>query len=190
MNNKLILAAVLTSLLATTGVVMSDDDEHEGDERGGIFSRFFTRAGVEPVNNQLYIDECGSCHFAFQPGLLPARSWVKMMGGLEDHFGENAEIDSGDAKLLTDYLVKGAAENSSYHRSEKINRSIDRNSSPLRISETPYFIRKHDELPTRYVQGNPQVGSLSHCEKCHTTADKGSYSESRINIPGVGRWDD
>ena len=33
-QSKIILVTVLTSLLATTGVVMSDDDEHEN--RGGF----------------------------------------------------------------------------------------------------------------------------------------------------------
>jgi len=190
MNNKIILGVVLTSLLATTGVVMSDDDDHEYGERGSFFGRFFGSAGVEPVNNQLYVDECGSCHFAFQPGLLPARSWTKLMGNLEDHFGENAELDGADRQQILDYLVAGGADKSDYRRSQKINRSISRYSTPLRISETPYFIRKHDELPARYVQGNPKVGSISNCDKCHTAADKGSFSESGINIPGVGRWED
>ncbi|MCW9089130.1 MAG: diheme cytochrome c, partial [Gammaproteobacteria bacterium] len=27
---------------------------------------------VAPVKNELYQSECGSCHFAYQPGLLPA----------------------------------------------------------------------------------------------------------------------
>lgn len=188
MNNKIILGAVLTSLLTTTGVVMSDDDER-GD-RGGFFSQFFASAGVEPVNNPQYIEECGSCHFAFQPGLLPARSWEKMMGGLEDHFGENAELDSSDAQQILSYLVKGGSDKSNYRRSQKINRSIRNSNTPLRISETPYFIRKHDELPTSYVQGNPKVNSISNCETCHTAASKGSFSESGIYIPGVGRWDD
>jgi hypothetical protein len=189
MNNKIILGAVLTSLLATTGVVMSDDDKHEGG-RGFLRSIFGSSAGVAPVTNQHYVNECGSCHFAFQPGLLPARSWERMMAGLEDHFGENAELDSTNNQLILRYLVDGAADKSDFHRSQKINSSIEHNSSPLRISETPYFVRKHNELPARYVTGNPKVGSISNCEKCHTEAASGSFSERGINIPGVGRWDD
>ena len=112
------------------------------------------------------------------------------MGGLEDHFGENAELDSADAQQILNILTQDSAEKGNYRRSQKIMNSIRRNSTPLRVTETPYFIRKHDELPTRYVQGNPRVGSIANCAKCHTQADQGSYSESGINIPGVGRWDD
>ena len=35
--------------------------------------------------NQTYLNFCGSCHFAYQPGLLPRASWEKMMS--EGHFG-------------------------------------------------------------------------------------------------------
>ena len=46
-----------------------------------------TKTDVAPVNNQLYIKECGSCHFPYQPGLLPANAWNKMMANLDKHFG-------------------------------------------------------------------------------------------------------
>ena len=52
----------------------------------------FAQSGVKPVNSKLYIKECGSCHFAFQPGLLPEKSWVKIMNNLENHFGTDAFI--------------------------------------------------------------------------------------------------
>ena len=45
---------------------------------------------VAAVENPLYQEECGSCHMAYPPGLLPGRSWEKLMTGLADHFGENA----------------------------------------------------------------------------------------------------
>lgn len=92
------------------------------DNDAGFFSRLFGGAkapGVAPVENPQYLEECGSCHFAYQPGLLPARSWTKVMAGLENHFGENAELPPEDVKSLTDYLLKNAADHASYKRSKR-----------------------------------------------------------------------
>ena len=36
--------------------------------------------------NPTYAEECGSCHLAYPPGLLPAASWAKLMAGLRQHF--------------------------------------------------------------------------------------------------------
>lgn len=149
-----------------------------------------SRAGVAPVNNKLYADECGACHFAYQPGLLPARSWKKLLASLDDHFGDNAELDAEDLAALGDYLNANSADRSNYKRSKKIRRSLSRKDVPLRITEVPYIINKHDEIPRRMIKDNPKVQSLSRCDACHTNANRGSFSERQIDIPGFGRWED
>lgn len=146
--------------------------------------------GVAPNNNQLYIKECGACHYPYQPGLLPARSWEKIMNKLDDHFGDNAELSNELTQQLTQYAINNAADKSDHKRSVKISRSINRANIPLRISETPYILHKHRELSSRYIANNPKVKSLSQCQACHTRIDNGSFRESEINIPGIGRWDD
>mgnify|MGYP003572087236 FL=1 len=146
--------------------------------------------GVAPVNNAFYAEECGACHFAYQPGLMPARSWQQLMANLEEHFGENAELETEEQTALTDYLVKNAAEFSKHKRSVKIMRSLSTDKTPLRITEIPYMVRKHDDLSSKMVADNPKVKSLSYCEKCHTRADTGSYSEDDITIPGYGSWEE
>lgn len=161
---------------------LADDD--------GWFGFGKRRPDVAPVNNTLYAQECGACHFAYQPGLLPARSWQKLMAGLEDHFGENAELDAEEVRRITAYLVENAADRSDYKRSRKMARSIPAGAAPLRITEVPYFRREHSEIPKRVVSGNPKVGSLSNCDACHTRAQDGSFEEGEINIPGYGRWED
>jgi len=146
--------------------------------------------GVAPVNNPQYLEECGSCHFPYQPGLLPARSWAKVMEHLDNHFGENAELPAEDGNMLLDYLLKNSADNSSYKRSVKIMNSLHPSDAPLRVSETPYFLKKHDELTPNMVKNNPKVGSLSNCSACHTEAARGSFSESGILIPNFGAWEE
>lgn len=176
------------AVLGMSGAAFSDDD----DDDQGVMSRWFGggKPGVAPVQNQQYLEECGSCHFPYQPGLLPARSWTKVMAGLENHFGENAEIPAEDANAIRDYLLDNAADRSDYKRSKKIMNSLRSDDAPLRVSETPYFINKHDELSRKLVQDNPKVGSFSKCEACHTQADKGSFSENEVLIPDFGRWED
>jgi len=146
--------------------------------------------GVAPVNNPQYLEECGSCHFPYQPGLLPARSWAKLMSGLDNHFGENAELPAENGNMLLDYLLKNSADNSNYKRSVKIMKSLSPGDAPLRASETPYFLKKHDELTPEMVQNNPKVGSFSKCEACHTEAARGSFSEREILIPNFGPWEE
>ena len=151
--------------------------------------------GVAVVQNDLYQEECGACHFAFQPGLLPARSWNRLMSRSEltDHFGEDIAFD--DQVVFNDllkYLTVNAADQSSYKRSRKIMRSLGANDAPLRVIDTPYIIRKHREIPSRLVV-QKEVGSIANCEACHKSADKGSFDDDNVRIPNSGffkSWDD
>ncbi|MCU7937089.1 MAG: diheme cytochrome c [Candidatus Thiodiazotropha sp. (ex Dulcina madagascariensis)] len=179
--------ALSAALLGLSGAAFGDDDER------GFFNRMWGGSkapGVAPVKDPFYLEECGGCHFPYQPGLLPARSWTRLMADLEHHFGENAELPAEDADRLTDFLLKNAADQANYKRSKKIMRSLRPGDTPLAVSKTPYFIKKHDELSRRMVQDNPQVGSISRCEVCHTKAETGSFSEAEILIPGFGAWED
>ena len=54
---------------------------------------------VAAIANPVYKEECGSCHMAYPPGLLPARSWTKVMSGLDNHFGDNAELDAASISV-------------------------------------------------------------------------------------------
>jgi len=189
MKHKTFAVSLLLSatLLLMSGVAISDDDE-----RGGFLNRWFgaSEPGVAPVKNAFYLEECGSCHFPYQPGLLPARSWSKLMAGLDEHFGENAELPAEDSQTIEGYLVENAADKSNHKRSKKIMRHMSSTDTPLRITETRYFIKKHDELSRRMVQDNPQVESFSRCDSCHKTAAKGSFEEDDVKIPGFGQWED
>ena len=185
--------SVASLLLLSTIILGMSSDSFSADDKSSFFSRILGGAkapGVAPVTNPQYLEECGSCHFPYQPGLLPARSWTKIMTGLENHFGENAELPIEDVNSLADYLVKNAADYANFKRSKKIMNSLRPDQIPLRVSETPYFIKKHDQLSRKMVQDNPKVGLISKCKACHTQAEKGSFSEREILIPGFGGWED
>ena len=157
-----------------------------------IFENLFRFKGVKPMNNDLYNDSCGECHYAYQAGLLPKRSWEKMMlpEQLEDHFGENAELDEEDRLMIRDLLVANAADTSIYKRSSKIVRSLPDDKVELRITEVPYIKRKHKDLPDKFVKNNPKVKSLINCNACHRAIDKGIFDDDTILIPNYGYWSD
>jgi hypothetical protein len=186
MKYFVLIIIVFVSLTVLSVKISLGDDEHRYD-RYMLFER---EPGVAAVNNPLYEEECSSCHFAYPPGLLPAKSWQTIMSRLDDHFGENAEVAETDRIAIQDYLVSNGADKSQLRRSRGIMRSLSPDSVPLRITELPYFKREHNEIPAYLVKGNSQVGSFSQCDSCHQDANGGYFSEHKIKIPGYGRWDD
>ncbi|MBF0439722.1 MAG: diheme cytochrome c [Magnetococcales bacterium] len=184
MNNKRKILGVGLILLCVAGGFtwgVNASDQGKSGEKG--------RRDVEPVNNAQYRTECGACHFAYQPGLLPARSWEKLLNTLGDHFGESAELSKEVQSALLTYLTTHAADRVDSKRSQKIVVSIRSSETPLRITKVRYFVGKHQEIPQKVWEKNPAIGSLMRCETCHTKADQGSFNEHEIQIPGVGRWE-
>lgn len=119
--------------------------------------------------------ECGACHMPFQPGFLPKRSWEAVMGGLKDHFGENAELDAATTEAITQYLVANAAD--ARDPAPRILRGVDAKATPLRITETPWWRREHEKEVRPEAFLNPKVGSKANCVACHAGADKGVYED-------------
>jgi Dihaem cytochrome c len=146
---------------------------------------FSRTKGVKPVTNDSYNEECGACHFAYQPGLLPTKSWEKLLTpeALHDHFGEVADLDPDTLKGIRDYALANAADKSWYKRSRKITVATEDVDAPLRITEVSYIKRKHHDIPEKMIKGNKDVRSLSYCDACHTQASKGVYDSDTVSIP-------
>lgn len=119
--------------------------------------------------NDSWNTECGSCHVAYPPQLLPAASWDALFAGLGDHFGSDAALDAGTASALLDYARTNAGRSAGA-------------APPLRITDTPWFRREHDEVDAP-IWKHAKVGSPANCAACHSGADSGDYDEDRIRIP-------
>lgn len=133
---------------------------------------------LPPITNTLYLKECGSCHFAYQPQFLPQRSWSKMLSSLEEHFDSDASLGKNDIASLKAYLLNNSKKHMKYIRKDL---------TPMRISKTPYFLEEHRQIPQNYIE-QEKVKSLSNCLACHTQANQGNYE--RVYIPNYGEWDD
>jgi len=143
---------------------------------------------VDPVTNQQYKDECGACHFAYQPGLLPTNSWRKVMDNLAEHFGDNAELSEVLRQDLLEYLENNSADNSNAYLSLKVMRSLPRTGTITKISKIGFIAREHDGISRRMVAS--ESPGLSNCNDCHQLAEEGSYNESEIRIPEHNRRHD
>ncbi|MBY0575197.1 MAG: cytochrome b/b6 domain-containing protein [Gallionellaceae bacterium] len=83
-------------------------------------------------DNPKWREECGSCHLAFHPSLLPARSWQRAMAEQDKHFGTDLALDDATSKELLVYALNNSAENTDREAAFKINRSIKPGAAPLR----------------------------------------------------------
>lgn len=124
---------------------------------------------VYPANNPKWKAECGSCHVAYPPQLLPASSWRALMSGLEKHFGTDAGLDPRTAAEIGAFLERNAGRERSPSRKPV-----------LRITETRWFVHEHDE-----ISGSPwkKVKTPANCVACHSGAENGDYRESNLRIP-------
>ena len=160
-----------------------DDDNGQHRKRNRKRNRDNDHDGsyLKPVNNPVYEAECGECHFLYQPELLPSASWMKILDQLDDHFGEEIELDPDSTKIISDYLKSNGAEKSSAKRAVKIMGSLG-NHVPMKVTDIPYIREKHHELNPEILI-RESIGSLSNCIACHTTAEKGIYEDDNVKIP-------
>lgn len=180
--NKWMRLLVLVVSVTSAGALLADGDrdseerdEHKGVERAsGI---------LPPVSNAKWKAECGgSCHMLYHPALLPERSWVKVMAGLEKHFGENATLDKATRDEITTFLNANSSDKMNDRRSRRINQSITPSEEPLRFTETEYFDARHDDISAATFK-RKNIGSPANCVACHPMAEQGDYSENKVKIP-------
>ena len=122
--------------------------------------------------NAAYVEECGSCHVAYAPRLLPAESWKTLLQGLSKHFGVDAALDESELAPIRTYLLKQAGPKPSGKQATAV----------FRITETEGFRRLHAGVSER---GNwPEHKSAANCEACHPDAANGAFR--RLSDPNYG----
>ncbi|MGQ9659043.1 MAG: cytochrome C [Thermochromatium sp.] len=190
---KSVLTLLLTGTLAmgTAHLAFADEDDDD-DERGREKSGWFDlRQRLAPVVNATYSQECGSCHMAYQPGLLPPQAWAQIMTpeALANHYGDDASLSEELRTEISTFLGINAGDGSLPLAPSGAGNAGTDFALP-RITTSVAFKREHDEIPARLVTGNPEVKSLSQCNACHRKAAEGNYDERWIDIPGYGPWKD
>lgn len=140
--------------------------------------------GPDLPTNALWIDECGDCHFAFHPSLLPKRSWKKIFETQHDHFGEDLDLDQETVQKLLAFHLKYAAESELSEPARRILYDTPPNETPLRITETHYWVKKHGDIKDVYWKSE-KVRTKSNCPACHLDAKRGTYEDSDMRLPDL-----
>jgi hypothetical protein len=132
---------------------------------------------IPPIKNAEVAKECSACHMLYPAGLLPARSWDLIMGDLKNHFGDNAELDPALAQRMAAYLKDNAADAGG--RGGKVLRDLSPSATPKRITDLPWFKRKHEKKDRISPATLKRKGAkfASDCKACHTSAEKGYFED-------------
>lgn len=125
--------------------------------------------------------ECGDCHMAFAPIKLPARSWVKVMGDLANHFGEDASLASATAKHIQDYLVSKSMDQGGTMFGKitykKMMKKQPKDYTPIRITETRDWRGDHSSAKYKRMLADKKMKRGANCVMCHKGAPEGRYEE-------------
>lgn len=171
-NRRTILSLFLAVLaLVPAASRAHDHDDDDDDEREERHERHRDRRSAPQARQapgwKVYAAECGSCHLAFPPSMLPAASWKALLAGLDDHFGQNAEVDAATRAQLDAFLASFAGQGTG---------------APLRITELGWWRREHDEIRAEVYQ-RKSIGTPANCPACHVNADQGDFREHGVRIP-------
>ncbi|MDD5716861.1 MAG: cytochrome b/b6 domain-containing protein [Sulfuricurvum sp.] len=128
--------------------------------------------------HKLFVNECASCHTLYPPSLLPKQSWVKLMGDLSNHFGDDASLEPADNRSILAYLLAHSAESSKQEMSVKIMQTLQ-NRDIIAITQTPFWKRTHRHIPIEVFQGD-LVKSRANCKACHSDVEQGLIEDNAI----------
>jgi hypothetical protein len=144
--------------------------------------------GFLAVTDPVYVKECGSCHFAYSPGLLPARSWARHMERLDKHFGESVQLSAATRDAIASYLTQNAADVSRYEGSLTFMEEVGRDMTPYRLNDVPLFRQMH-RIVREVIDLKPKikVRTTTNCNGCHQRADDGSFGLDELVVPGLTR---
>lgn len=130
------------------------------------------------AQNELFVNECGSCHTLYPPHALPKHSWISMMNDLENHFGDDASLEEKEHQNILNFLVQNSAETSTQEMSFKISQSIG-NNDIIAITHTNFWKHEHKSIP-KEVFKHTQVKSKANCKACHSDIEKGLIEDDKI----------
>lgn len=147
----------------------------------------YEKGGFAPVTDEAYAKECGSCHFAYLPGMLPERSWRALMARSNQHFGESLSLAPDAARHIENYLASNASDRSEHEGAKMMTWELPKDATPMRITALPIMRHRHVIVRKLMRDTNTPVKTLANCDACHEKAATGSFAYQDILVPGVSK---
>ncbi|WP_263832911.1 cytochrome b/b6 domain-containing protein [Sulfurospirillum oryzae] len=149
---------------------------------------FFTKSRFEKRDykseNSAFFEKCGKCHKNYPPFMLPSNSWVRLMDGLDNHFGEKItenNITKSEQNSIKEYLLAHSAETSTHKIAFKTLESLG-DMRPISMSKVPYWREAHQTIEKSTFK-SLHVKDASNCFACHEDFEYGIFDIARIHIP-------
>ena len=136
------------------------------------------------AENGIFYEKCSKCHKIYPPFMLPSDSWIRLMDGLENHFGEQItenNITQSDQINIKEYLLNHSAEHSSHKLAFKTLESLGE-MRPISMSKVPYWREAHKSIDKK-IYKTLHVKDASNCFACHEDFEYGILENRRIHIP-------
>jgi cytochrome c553 len=122
---------------------------------------------------QTWLAECGRCHLAYPPGLLPAKAWERHMNTLNHHYGSDASLAPAEEQAIRDFLLLVSSNNR-----QPLEGTVGADEQP-RITATRWFKRRHHAVsPEQFARAS--VGGAGNCAACHRKVERGSFGKVKI----------
>ena len=133
---------------------------------------FFTQDSNKTAFGE-YKQECGSCHIAYAPFLLPKSAWDSMMSDLENHFGDDASLEEETHARIAAFLEKYASDVVDTKFTQQ------KESQQIAITKTPYWEIAHRKLNPK-IFTTKAIKSKANCQTCHKDAESGIFAKNAV----------
>jgi cytochrome b len=173
-------AAVAVGVVAGAGMLAAFYLHAAGWDQGYASLRGAVR--IPDASSNAWRKECGGCHLAYSPSLLPQRSWERTLHEQGEHFGEDLSLNAARVRELL--AIASRTEPESWG-AWKLGGSVPAGEAPLRITASPYWRHAHRDLPASAYKA-PVSAGRHDCEACHRDAGSGIFHPRMIQKPAHG----
>ena len=112
------------------------------------------------LGQQLYLENCSSCHIAVPPQVLPTQTWQQLLQDTQHYGVEIPQLVDPPRLIIWNYLQRYSRPLLSY---EEV--------VPYRVERSRYFRALHPQIAF------PQKVTLKGCVSCHPGANQNNFRQ-------------